>query len=301
MIKLVPDGALSYGMWRWYQRYYEHARDAIVNVIGDAEYSESPPVRWPFPNHLLAYFSRIGRSLRDDEWIEFLIPNRIEPARLTKQSRLCLLQWSSLGEVSYVTLRGVVSEADRARMTFELQPVYGPKVSGPIPIEYLETVMMAFNQYHRGQAVIVEGMGRRDRNGRPYSLESVESITLLASLDVPTRLDEFRRLKDGWQEGGGLAPDHAGLDWLVDTFQRGYPVDLPLPHLYPTFEGGVQAEWLIQSFDISLEINLSNRHGEWHSLNLNTDEEEARPLNMIEDSVWSWVANRIRSLSEARE
>ena len=301
VISLVPDDALSIGMRSLYQHYYEHARDAIINVIGAAEYSESPAMNWPFPSHLLSHFSRIGRSLRNDEWIEFLTPNRIEPARLTKQSRLRLLQWSSLGEVSYVTLRGVVSEADRARMTFEIQPEYGPKISGPIPIEYLGTIMMAFSQYDRGQVVMVEGMGRRDRNGRPYSLESVESITLLASLDVPTRLEKFRRLKDGWLEGGGLAPDHAGLDWLTNTFQRAYPVDLPLPHLYPTFGGGVQAEWLIQSYDVSLEIDLFSRHAEWHSLNLDTDEDEVRLLNMIEDRAWSWVANRIRSLSEARE
>lgn len=77
------------------------------------------------------------------------------------------------------------------------------------------------------------------RIGRPISLESVESITPLASLDVPTRLEEFRRLEDGWLEGYGLAPDNAGLDWLSNIFQRGYPVDLPLPYLYPTFTGGV--------------------------------------------------------------
>ena len=86
---------------------------------------------------------------------------RPETVRSYSPNRSCrrLHQWSLVTEVSSVSLRGVVSEADQARMTFELQPVYGPKVSGPIPREYLETVMGAFNRYAFGEKIIVQGTG----------------------------------------------------------------------------------------------------------------------------------------------
>ena len=65
-------------------------------------------------------------------------------------------------------------------MTFELQQVHGTKVSGPIPSEYLETVMDAFVRYGHGERVIVKGVGRRDQNQRLFKLESVNSIPHLS-------------------------------------------------------------------------------------------------------------------------
>lgn len=60
----------------------------------------------------------------------------------------------------------------------------------------------------------------------------------LDPLDVRARLDDLRALSDGWLDGTGVAPPHAGLDWLASAFDRHFPDDLPLPHLYPTPEGG---------------------------------------------------------------
>ena len=47
------------------------------------------------------------------------------------------------------------------------------------------------------------------------------------ALDIPARLDEFRRMKGGWLEGEGVAPSLDGLDWLALTFERHFPDDLP--------------------------------------------------------------------------
>ena len=61
-------------------------------------------------------------------------------------------------------------------------------------------------------------------------------------LDVAARLDELRAMQDGWLDGDGKAPDHAGLDWLADAFNHYYPDTAPLPRIYPTEEGGVRME-----------------------------------------------------------
>ena len=300
VISLVLDEPFSDAVPFRYQRFYEQARDDIADVIGAAEYSKPQVGHARFPNHCLAYFNRIGRSLRDDEWIELLTPARSEPVRLTKESRLRLLQWSSMTKASQeVTLRGVVCEADQARMTFELQPVFGPKVGGPIPDEYLETVMEALTRYNRGERVLVEGVGRRDRNNRLSGLESVKRISCLPPLDVPARLEEFRELRDGWLEGDGQAPDHAGLDWLATSFDRYYPDDVALPHTFPTPKGSVELEWSLGSQSVVLEVDLETRWGDWVRFDKESDEGDSSRLRLSDSADWEWVAAEIRRLSES--
>lgn len=68
--------------------------------------------------------------------------------------------------------------------------------------------------------------------------------------DVASRMDEFRSLKDGWFEGRGLAPSHAGLDWFTSTFENNYPNELPLPFAFPTAEEQSKPNglWAVTSF-----------------------------------------------------
>ena len=302
VISLVPDGPPGNVIPFWQLRLYEQARDAIADVIGAAEHADSPDLKPPFPNRCLAYFNRIGRSLRDDECIELLTPARSEPVQLTRESRQRLIEWSSMADVSNVTLRGVVCEADQARKTFELQPASGPRVSGPIPDKFLDTVIEAFNRYSRGEKVMVEGKIHAAGSSRAYSLESVDRISRLDPLDVPARLDEFRNMRNGWLEGAGKAPDHAGLDWLSASFERHYPKEIPLPHTYPTPEGGVEMEWSFGPQSVILEIDLENRNGDWLSFDNESEVEDHKILALSGSSTdWERIVADIRTLSERHE
>lgn len=101
-------------------------------------------------------------------------------------------------------------------------------------------------------------------------------------------------LKVGWLDGEGIPPAHDGLDWLSGVFDRHFPDDLPLPYLYPTAEGGVRAEWSIKPFELSLEIDLPSHAGNWHSLNLNDDAEQATTLQLDSASDWELLAEEVR-------
>ena len=74
-------------------------------------------------------------------------------------------------------------------------------------------------------------------------------------MDVPAQLSELREMEDGWLDGEGVAPGHelAGLAVQPDSTVATRN-DLPLPHVYPTVEGGVQAEWSISHHEISLSV-----------------------------------------------
>ncbi len=116
------------------------------------------------------------------------------------------------------------------------------------------------------------------------------------TLDIRAQLDELRLLRDGWLEGEGLSPSATGLDWLQDAFDRHLPDEAPLPHLYPTESGGVHAEWSIGSMEISLDLNLDTRSGEWHALDTDAGKVEERTLDGDDSRDWKWLASRIEAM-----
>lgn len=278
------------------QAYFERARDSIVSAIDAAE--QNQPITNHLPEKSLGYFDRLGRSLRDGEAMEFTTSGRERPARLTRETRRRLLLASSrMKELTDETsVRGSVPEADQDNMTFEVQLIEGRRLKAPLDPQHFDTILEAFNNYQTGARVLLQGIGRFNRNERLLRFDSIEHVTILDSLDIPARLDELRLLKDGWLEGSGKAPSHEGLEWLAKVFSQQYPDDLSLPFLYPTAEGGVQAEWTLAPAEMTLDIDLETRHAEWHALDTKTDAEDARELNLGEADDWLWLTAEIRRL-----
>lgn len=279
------------------QSYFEQAREAIVSTIGAAE--RSATVSEFLSEDTLAYFDRVGRSLREGEAIEFRTPTQQTPVKLTPESRERLvLASASQNTISAVSVRGRIPEADQDDMTFEIQLADGRKLRAPIHPDQLDLIIQSFDGYATGSRVFLQGTGHIDQTGRIADITSVEEILLLDPLDIPVRVDELRLLEDGWLDGHGKAPSHADLDWLITVFQEQYPTDLRLPYLYPTEEGGIQAEWSMGSIEISLAIGLRTHIANWHELNLDTGNEVARELNLTRQDDWQWLAARIRRAPE---
>ena len=276
---------------------FEKARDAVVHAIAAAEGGKK--VTDHLPDHVLGYFDRIGRSLRIAEAIEFTTPNHTSPARLTKETRRTLLLASEkIKEYTEETkIRGSIPEADQDNMTFELQMVDGRKIKAPIYPQHLPIILEGFNGYKDGVRVLLEGVGKFSRQDRLQSLESVERITILDNLDVEARLDELRLIKDSWLGDNGIALAESGLDWLLHTFNLHFPDHLPLPYIYPTPEGGIQFEWPINPNEISLEINLADHCAEWHDLNVETNADKSKKLDLNDDASWKWFVNEICQLT----
>jgi hypothetical protein len=130
----------------------------------------------------------------------------------------------------------------------------------------------------------------------PSRTPGSEPTTLLDPLDVAARLEELKALRDGWLNGRGIAPVPAGLDWLAGEIKSRYPEELPLPYVYPVAEGGVRLEWSITPHEVSLEIDLSRKSGEWHALNLHTDVDETRTLNLDDVVAWDWMIRRLSQM-----
>ena len=133
----------------------------------------------------------------------------------------------------------------------------------------------------------------------------------VATSDIRRRLESLKALKDGWAdgtnlpgrwgEGHGKAPSPEGLDWLVGQFLARYASDLPCPYLYPTPEGGIQAEWSMGPNEASLEIDLDAHAAEWHCLNVNTSRADERTVALDDDNAWEWLVTELRRLAIAAQ
>ncbi|HCP54568.1 MAG: hypothetical protein CMK72_01155 [Pseudomonadaceae bacterium] len=262
--------------------YFHQAVRAIGAAIDAAEHME--PISKHLPENLLGYFDRFGRGLREGETFEFF-PGLNRPARLTKLTRRRLLLASRNEELTdEVTVRGMVSELDQSKMSFELQVPGGRKIFAKFDAIHLDTILEAMGGYRAGVKISVSGIGRFDRNEKLHSFDIIEDAAIIETNDPLARIDELRLLKAGWLEGRGNVPNAAEFDWLESFFADQYPSALPSPYIYPSEDGGVQLEWRTGNQDISLEINLADRTAELHGLNVETLDELYEMLTLEEES-----------------
>ena len=271
--------------------YFKAAAKDIVEVIKVAEQG-SENLNNHIPAQCMAYFDRMGRSLRSDEIMEVIAGQHT--ANLTQRSREVLVTHSSFELLRDIIIRGAVSKVDQKNMKFKLEPVHGLVAECSFLEQHRETVLKALVSYNKDRRKVqVQGTAKYDKNDRLQSIESVKSVVLLDILDVSARLDEFRNMHDGWLEDEGVAPDPAGLDWLSHAFELYYPDTLPLPRTYPTADGGVSMEWRFGSWDIDMEVDINSHIGEWHVFNRDDKSGDEKRVELDNSDGWKWVCEQL--------
>ncbi len=268
------------------QEYLEKSRDLIVSAIDAAEHEETVA---PLPEPVLAYFESFGSSLKDGEHIEFRPNDVARPARLNKSSRKRLiLQSTQVQDYAEDVMQvGKVAESNHAKGTFTLELRDGSCVAAPKDRTNNDVVCSAHAGYYEGLKVAVRGVGRFGRNDKLLKLEHIEQILLLDPLDIGERLEELRQLKSGWYDGHGQALSADGLKWLEEAFTRYFDdARLPLPRLFPTVEGLVQAEWSIGLWEVTLELDLQTHVGEFQAVQVQKDEQLEKMLALDTSQAW---------------
>lgn len=244
-------------------KYFEQGKAEIVNAI--ARSAEGLPPH--LPPALLSYFDRFGRGLRSGESIEF--PHGERSIALTPEIRKQLIRAAQVDIwTEEAALRARIYEADQIHDTFEFELSDGSRAKAPLDDKYRDAVLDAFRTYRGGAFVLIQGVVQRDRSDRLKGFESIEHVTPLDTLDVTLRLEQIAALNDGWLDNSGLAPPKDKLEWLASEFDANFDADLPLPYLYPTAEGGIQAEWSLNDWSVTVEIDLNGKLGEYQALNL---------------------------------
>lgn len=275
--------------------YYVRARDLALAVIAAAAIQAPMPVA--FPADLLTRFDPIGRSLRDDEKIEFRVPNVQDPvAILDRATHKSIVLRAAKEYQSEADLRGQITELDLARGTFQLSLLDGTRVPGTLTRDTRKPIHDAFEGYFNDrQKVRILAFAALDANDRPKGLVEVLQVEALDPLDVPARLEELKNLRDGWMDGTGLAPSKEGIEWIAANWDL-YPADLPNPYAYPTLEGDVQLEWGLDAWELSAEVSLDGKVAHCLAVDTASDANREFEFDLADRGGWmamiEWVRKR---------
>ena len=242
----------------------------------------------------LNYFNRIGRNLKEDETIFFNPSLENGGPKLNKSVRKKIIL--SVGEETTYkdnfAITALITSIDKADKTFTLL-VDSQKIPAKLDHKFYKTIINTFNEYDSNTHVFLQGEGIYSKNDKLIKINSIDTMDILDPLDVSVRLSELSKLKDGWYNSDGIAPDKRGLIAFEKMFDDWFDEKAPLPAIFPTVEGNIQLEWTINSKEISLEVNLKNFSSQMMSIDSGTKKllEEILDLNI--ESNWNLLTQHL--------
>lgn len=261
--------------------FFDDARDLVEEVIAHAGRREPLPSQ--FPGVLMPRFKLLGRSLRQDESIEFRAPGRASGPRFdrTVRRRLMLQEETTIADDFDLTGELVGGHKDRRVLFVRLDD--GHEIE--IPREPSEVQrLLAWS----GRRVHVVGEGSFNREERLERVIGVSDFEVVGAEQDPAdvseedaeqtrggpspidaQIDDLRALEPGWYEPDTPALDAEGLERLrrfLHTVLEG--IALPRPYLYPTPEAGARAEWPVGGWDVSAKFDLGAGSAELHAAEL---------------------------------
>ncbi len=235
---------------------FERAREQINACIEAVSKGEGIPA--DFPHEALRHFKSFGKTLRDGESMEFRRASEEEGPRLSKPVRQQIVR--SLGDEyeEETVLSGRLVDVDTKNGTFRVEDsVYGG-VTCRLPRDDEQRVLQVHKSY-RAVGLRVSGAGLFSSDGTLKIIQEIDQIDDVdLGPDFQGRIDELRKLEDGWLDGNGFAPS-AELFQRIDALLTEviYEHNTYVPYLYPTPEGGIQAEWQFREGQVSVEIEFT--------------------------------------------
>ena len=105
--------------------------------------------------------------------------------------------------------------------------------------------------------------------------------------DIPRRLAELAALPPGWVNGEGRPLPDGAVPWLADWLQARAAEGMPVPYLYLTEEGDLQAELDVGRLGVEMTMGPESRRAEWWDF----DRDASGQLDMTDPvAVAEWVA-----------
>jgi hypothetical protein len=281
-VALITDDALLEGFDPRMQRA-RAACDRFLEALAHVQdQRQGPPPS--LPDTAWPYVEKFGRGLHQDESIRIAC-TRSGEVRLTREIRRQLLLCRP-GSKPLTEEIEVVAKVVDVRPRDHLMPI--ELKDGRVILCVINDQQVADLRDVRvgdfGERwALISGIGMLDTSQQLLRVEEADSIELLDPLDPIVQIEQLRQLPAGWLDGKGAPPSAQLLDqisaWL-ESHLRGEQ----LPRLYPTPEGGVEAEWLIGRLDLSIEFEPGSNTVQWHAMDLdrNTVEEDTVPLHDAE-------------------
>lgn len=233
---------------------FTEARDLILDAV--AAVVEGRPLPDGFPRDSLVLFNRFGQTLRPDEGIELVRAGSTTGPTYTPSVRKALVLNDRPAYQEEVQGIGWISELDAEKMRCSIRLRGGPSnlVSAPLDEVTFESARDALAPNGEGPPVRITGVGVFDVADRLIRFDSLHEVTVrdddLSALD--RRLDELAALQPGWLNEEAEQLDPRALRQARAILTDLLSLDVPRPRVYPTPHGGIQAEWTIDEFEISI-------------------------------------------------
>lgn len=242
------------------------AKDLINSVIAT---EATQPFPAAFPKDYYSYFNRIGRSLEEGEYIEWLPDSPTNKTVLTptKRKRLVLAHRETYeAEVNVV---GLVEVLNTNQKTGVLRALERDPVAFVYDDPFFNDLKGALGL--KAEYVRVLGVGEFDVNERLGSITKIDQLERLPHYPLTAGIEKLASLSDGWLEGVGVAPKPEDLNWLSNELAKVFPESLAYPSVAPTEEGNVILEWILPNARIELEVNFTDRQLELYASYLKSD------------------------------
>ncbi len=235
---------------------FTEARDLIEEAVAAVAGEQTLPE--VFPRKALVLFNRFGQTLRDDEGIEMRRGTSLSGPTYTRAIRRSLVLHQKTTYQDDISDIGWISEIDAMHMRCLVRLQSGPSAAVPAPLDEVTfaPVKDAMEPNGEGAAVRISGTGVFDVDRRLLRFDSIHEVSTLDDGDdvatLDRRLDELSRLAEGWLDGEGVPPDTVVLQRARTVLRDLLNFDVPRPRVFATPEGGVQAEWTVESHEISV-------------------------------------------------
>jgi hypothetical protein len=271
--------------------HFDRALALVQSVIVAVNVGQ--PVPEDFPRDYLGYFNRFGSALREGERIEWTAPGGSLPTIYDRTTRKKLVLTGATSYQVAADLRGWITEVDAEKHSYTIKLISGPKIWGRYPRELASSVLDALREFQEGKfqssKVLVRGLADYDPNDQPVRVAETQHLQLLDPNDVAARCEELSQLKDGWLDGEGTAPTKEGLKSFMAAWDGAGTEAMPLPHIYPTPEGGIQMEWRQGHWELSAEVDLATLDAELLAVNVVTRACKDAAASLSAPEGWSKV------------
>lgn len=238
---------------------FDEARIIIQNALRSIQSGSGIPRN--FPPQALREFSTFGRSLHDDEFIEF--DSGTPDAAIYSQSIRHLIQEQARLErfeietLVYGQVVGV--SADKGIFDFRLTPsekvIPGRFSSDDVVADlkpYLDPSTMA-------PTVAINAVAIQSMNEEIIEIQDLLSIEPLLPTAWADRLAELHDLESGWLDGIGQQVSRKVLREVESLLLKFLDEQVERPYIYPTEEGGVQLEWPYTAGEVTLTVTADGK------------------------------------------
>jgi hypothetical protein len=115
------------------------------------------------------------------------------------------------------------------------------------------------------------------------------------------RCMELLDLAPGWLDGEGRPTSRELLELVGEWLEQHQRKDGLLPRLYPTPEGGVEAEWRIGRLDLSIEFDPSSSTAQWHALDLDQGKVEEQRVDLQDEPGMQALGGKLQQVLACRD